>query len=315
MNFNKLPLDSRLIDVPPPEESGYPDELAKYDDESSIREAFGAADRDFPDALDIPESEMRERAAYNDEHDLWAGSYIDRYTNQSPTHECTSHALRCVAEACWNRQRRISLGGPEAGKRLDISAKSASVWFSCLSIYCEANPREWGGANVQQVCRIACDRGFLPDIVQPKDYGFKHTMAGTRGKGGVNQSGDNNGGPYPWPGWYRDDFRDSPDHWEDDDWRETAKHFKPLECVYPRDSHQYRCLLLHGYAIGIGRSGHSVPIIGMKWEGRRWIYPYYDSYDRLLYDSSAYYSGAYSILTMTQPDDWDKPAGQASPGA
>lgn len=303
-------LRNEIVDVVLPDHDGYPDDLAKYDTPEAMRDAFGETATDFPEELWIEPKDRKERAEMNDEMGLWAGNYIDRYTNQSPTHECTSHALRCVAESCWNRQRRIALGGPQDDKRLDISAKSASVWLSCVSIYAEANPREWGGANVQQVCRIAVERGFLPDIVQPRDYGFRHTMCGTRGKGGVNQSGDSNGGPYPWPGWTSgDDFRSYPDHWTDENWRETSKHFRPLECVYPRNTDEFQCLLLHGYGIGIGRSGHSVPIMAMKYDGNRVYYPYFDSYDRTLYDSRAYYSGAYAILSMTQPDDWDKPAG------
>jgi hypothetical protein len=239
----------------------------------------------------------------NDELGLWAGNFIDRFTNQTPTHECTTHAFRVVAEACRNRQRRIALGGPVAGQRLPISAKSASVWLSCISVYAEANPRQRGGANVQQICRIACDRGVLPDKIQPKDYGFRYAMAGTCGRGGINQSSG------PWPGWSGDTFRTRPSEWPDDNWRDEAKHFKPLECVYVRNADEFDCLLLHGYAISIGRKGHSVPVIGIKYEGNRKLYPYFDSYDRILFDSSAYYSGAYSILTMTTPDNWDKPVG------
>lgn len=309
MNFSDLPITNAMVDVVLNHDSGYPDELARLDSPEAMCAAFGDTNREFPDSLWIEPRDRKAKAEENDRLGLWAADYIDRYTNQGggnggySTHECTTHALRAVAEACWNRQRRISLGGPKVGERLPISEESASVWFSCLSIYAEANPREWGGANCQQVCRIACERGFLPDHTQPKNYGFKHTLQGTCGAGGVNQSRGN------FPGWSGSTFRNPPSTWEDSDWRETAKHFKPLECVYPRNTDEFQCLLLHGYAIGIGRSGHSVPIVGMKYEGSRVYYPYFDSYDRLLYDSRAYYSGAYSILTMTAPDDWSKPAG------
>lgn len=284
---------------------GYPEELAKLDTPEAMRDAFGDTAVDFPSNLYIPQNEWRDRADFNDKNGLWAGNFIDRFTNQANTHECTSHALRCVAEACWNRQRRIGLGGPVAGQRLPISADSASVWLSCLSIYSQANPGEWGGANCQQVCEIAVSRGFLPDMIQPKEYGFKHTMHGTRGRGGINQSGN----APEYPSWSGNDFRRKPSHWTDANWRETAKHFRPLECVYPRNTEEFVCCLLHGYAIGIGRSGHSVPIIGIKYSGNSMTFPYYDSYDRTLYDSRAYYSGAYCILSMTSPDDWNKPAG------
>jgi len=303
LDFSKLQLRPELVDQPPPEESGYPEELAKLDTREAMMAAVEEAATDFPQSLWIEPKEWPARAKLNDELGLWAGNYIDRYTNQSPTHECTSHALRTVGESCWNRQRRIALGGPIAGTRKSISAESASVWFSCVSIYAEANPKQWGGANCQQVCKIAAARGFLPDKIQPKDYGFRHTMIGTCGKGGINQSSGS------WPGWSNGIFKVKPSDWADDNWRETAKHFRPLEYVFPRSTEEFVCLLLHGYAIGVGRSGHSVPIIGIKYDGSKRYYPYFDSYDRTLYDSSAYYSGSYCILTMTQPDDWAKPAG------
>jgi hypothetical protein len=140
-------------------------------------------------------------------------------------------------------------------------------------------------------------------VYQPRDYGFKHTMWGTCGKGGVNQSSG------PFPGWRNNTFRQHPEGWADEQWRETARWFKPLECVYPEDSDQFECLLLHGYAIGVGRDGHAVPIVGIKYEGNRTLFPYFDSYDRILFDSRAYYSSAFSILSVVAPDDWDKPAG------
>jgi len=296
-------IDPSLVDVVLPFNTGYPPELAALDTDEAIWGAFGDTSRDFPNSLWVEPRDVRERAAYNDEHGLWAENFWDRFTNQSPTHECTCHALVAVMEACWNRQRRLSLGGPVAGERLPISAESASVWFSCLSIYAEANPRQWGGASVQQVIGIACERGFLPDIIQPKDYGFKHAMQGTYGKGGINQSKGE------WPGWRSGDFIRLPDAWEDDNWKETARHFRPLECVNPRSSEQYDSLLIHGYGIGIGRSGHSVPVGRIVYDGNRKLYRYRDSYDVFRYDSRAYTSGSYSILTCTTPDDWDKPAG------
>ena len=305
MTFNpsNLVVTNDLVDVVLPHHDGYPEHLAKLDTEEAVCSSFGSTNRSFPESLWIEPSERRERARQNDELGLWAGNFIDRFTNQSPTHECTTHAFRVIAEACRNRQRRIALGGPVAGQRLPISAKSASVWLSCISVYAEANPRQRGGANVQQICRIACERGVLPDKIQPRPYKFRHTMAGTCGKGGINQSKG------PWPGWSGNTFRNPPAEWEDDNWRETAEWFKPLECVYIRNEDEFDCLLLNGYPISIGRKGHSVPVVGIKYEGNRKLYPYFDSYDVIRFDSKAYYSGAYTILTMMTPDDWDKPAG------
>lgn len=299
-----VPVDPRLIDVVFPEHDGYPANLAALDTDEAVMRAFGETSREFPSAMLVPKSEWKDRAAENDKLGLWAWNYIDRFTNQSPTHECTCHCLEGVALACWNRQRRINFGGPVAGQRNPLSATSASVWFAVNSIYPEANPGERGGANVQQVIGIACDRGFLPDLIQPRDYKFRHFMWGTRGKGGINQStGD-------WPGWRNDNFLKHPPGWADENWRETAKHFKPLECVNPQNTEQCVSLLLHGYAIGVGRSGHSVPYVKLVWDSNgRMLFAYRDSYDLMRYDSSAAYGGSYSILTMTQPDDYNFPAG------
>jgi hypothetical protein len=270
-----------------------------------MRAAFGATNRDFPQALYVPPSELKDRAKFNDDNGLWAENYWDRFTCQAPTHECTTHALIAVIEAAWNRQRRICLGGPVKDQRLPISAKSSSVWFSQISVYCEANPGQWGGASCQQVIGIACERGVLPDLIQPKDYKFRHHFWGTCGEGGINQSVAPS-----WPGWSGNTFKKTPSDWPDQNWRETAKHFKPLECINPSSEEEYDSLLIHGYAIGIGRSGHSIPVGRIVWDssGRK-MYRYKDSYDVFRYDSRPYTSGAYSVVTMTQPDNWDKPAG------
>lgn len=300
-------VDPSDVDVVLPEPSGYPEEKAKQDTPAAMRSAFGETARDFPASWLVPRSEWKDRAAENDRLGLWAENRWDRFTNQSPTHECTCHALVAVAEAAWMAGQPLNFGGPVAGQRLELSGvtQSISVWFSQNSVYAQANPGKWGGASCQQVIGIACDRGFLPDLIQPKPYSFRHTMWGTCGKGGVNQSRSDT-----WPGWSSNTFIRHPDSWADSNWRETAKHFRPLECVNPENEEQYVSLLLHGRAIGIGRSGHSVPVGRIVWDtSGRMLFRYKDSYDRFLYDSRAYTSGAYSILTMTQPDDWNKPAG------
>jgi hypothetical protein len=291
-------INQNLIDVVLPFDTGYPEELAATDTSEAVVRSFGETSREFPDSLWVEPSEVRARAEQNDELGLWAENYWDRFTNQNPTHECTCHALVAVFEAAWNRQRRISLKGPVAGERLKISAESASVWMAVNSVYPEANPRQWGGASCQQVIGIACRRGFVPDKIQPKNYNFKCSMPGTCGKGGINQSKG------AWPGWRNGDFIV-----DIGDWREVAKHFMPQECVNPKNTAEYDSLLINGCAIGIGRSGHSVPVGRIVYDNGRKLYRYKDSYDVFRYDSRAYTSGAYSIITVKQPDSWDKPAG------
>jgi hypothetical protein len=288
-------IDPRLIDVEFPEHDGYPEELAAEDTRDVLWDCCGDAAREFPSHLWIEPKDWAAWSAENDRLGTWPIDYLDRFTNQSPTHECTTHALRACAESCRNRQRRIKLGPPIAGQRLPVSAQSASVWLSCLSIYSEANPRIRGGANVRQVMEIATRRGFLPDKIQPREWGFRHTLVGTQGKGGINQSGGS---------WVK--LSQFPDGWQ-----ETAKHFRPLEVVFPETWEQTVCLVLHGYAVGVGRSGHSVPYA--RWIPSDNVMAYVDSYDLIRYDSVSSIKrtvgGSYSIISFTTPDDWDKPAG------
>ncbi len=285
------PIDKSLVDVVLPE-SGYPEELAKLDTREALWDMCGEASREFPQSLFIERRDWEEKARENDKNKTWAMNYLDRYTNQNPTHECTCHSLRANFEVARNRHRAINFPeGPKKDFRYAESATSGSVWVSALSIYAEANPGKWGGANVQQVLNIAARRGFLPDKIQPAEYGFKHTLAGTNGQGNSNQSSGE---------WVK--VSNFPSGWE-----ETAKHFKPLEVVFPRSSEEAMCLLLHGYAVSVGRRGHAVPLCG--WDVERKVFPYVDSYNITRFDSSIAWSGSFSIISTTIPDDWAKPAG------
>jgi hypothetical protein len=284
-------IDPSLIDVTLPEHDGYPPDLAAEDTRESLWDAAGESAREFPDAWWIEPRDWADRARENDLHNNWALNYLDRFTNQTPTHECTCHALRAVVEVAWNRQRGIKLGPPVAGQRLPISAQSHSVWFSCLSVYAEANPRIRGGASTRGVMEIAARRGMLPDRTQPRPYSFRHVLTGTAGRGGINQS--------------RGDW--VPVNRFPDGWQGTARQFRPLEVIIPRTWEQTVCCLLQGFAVGHGRSGHAVPLVG--WNPASKVAPYIDSYDVIRYDSvgnlRAGLGSAYCIVSMTVPDRWD----------
>lgn len=291
-------INPALIDVPSPQvgpHDGYPEELAAADTVDALRDACGEAARDFPDALYIDPSNWADKARDNDKYKTWPINYVDRFTNQDPTHECTCHALRAVAEGCRNKQLGIIYpDGPKKGQRYDQS-KQGSVWLSPLSVYAEANPRQWGGAGCQQVLNIACNRGFLPEKIQPAEYGFQHTLQGTTGRGGVNQSS----GP-----WVR--VSGFPDGWQ-----ETARQFKPQEVIITESFEQVVSLVLHGYLIEVGRSGHAIPYA--FWNVSQNAMGYVDSYDVVRYDSKRTVQGCsrggFAIISMTTPDDWAKPAG------
>lgn len=285
------PLDPKLLT------NGTPGYVPDGDTADAKSAACGAASREFPQALWIEAKDRPDKARENDKYHTWGINYVDRFTNQTPTHECTCHDLRTGAEAAYNKQRGIIFpDGPKKDFRYEESAKGA-VWLSPLSIYAEANPGQWGGAGCFQVLEIACRRGFLPDKIQPRDYKFKHYLHGTSGKGNSNQSS----GP-----WVR--LANFPDGWQ-----ETAKLLRPQEVIVTSDPDQALCLLLHGYVLAAyARSGHAIP--PAIWNVANNAIGYVDSYDAVRWDSwntfrSAVRSGVAAITSMTVPDDWLNPAG------
>lgn len=288
---------ANLIDVVLPED-GYPVSLAAGDTRDVLRGVCGDASRDFPAALHIDPKDWPDAARENDKHSTWAFNYLDRFTHQGSSHECTCHSLSRTFEAARNRARGMVYGGPEAGKRLDASSQFGSVWVSPISVYAEANPDQWGGASIRRVLEIATRRGFLPDKIQPRDYGFKHTLHGTAGgTGSINQSA----GPWTSVGRFPEG------------WKETAKHFRVIEVIFPETWEQIVCLVLHGYAVCVGRNGHAIPYT--MWNPEQQVMGYVDSYNLVRWDSlrtlKSAVGGAYTIATVTLPDDWSRPAGDA----
>ena len=290
------PINPALIDVRLPSHDGYPADLAAGDTVDVLKEACGAASREFPEALWIEPEHWEDKARDNDKYNTWGFNYVDRFTNQNPTHECTCHSLSRGCEAARNRQRGVIFSdGPKKDFRYPESAEFGSVWLSPLSIYAEANPRQWGGASIRGVMEIAVRRGFLPEKIQPREYNFKHSLQGTTGAGGLNQSRG------PWVG-----LRSFPTGFE-----ETAKHFRPLEIIFPSSPEQAICLVLHGLLVCVGRDGHAVP--WSFWNAKEQAMGYIDSYDVVRFDSyrkvKSAWQGSYAVATMTTPDDWLKPAG------
>lgn len=289
-------IDPTLIDQKRTEHDGYPEKFEAEDTPDVLRSACGSASREFPKALWIEPRDWADKARENDKYHTWPLNYSSRYTNQSPTHECTCHSLIQNAEACRNRQRGVSfVDGPKKGFRYPETAKFFSVFLAPLSVYPIANPGQWGGANVRQVLEISCKNGILPDKTQPREYGFKHQLQGTTGTGNLNQSKG------PWV--VESQFPQG--------WKETAKWFKPREIIFPGSWEEAVCLVLHGMFVSVGRNGHAIP--WGQWNPTSQVMAYPDSYDVTRYDSlntvKSAWRGAFAIATMTAPDDWDKPAG------
>lgn len=304
MSLNTFaPVDPALVDVPSPEiatspdgHGGYTPALQAADTPDALRACCGAASRDFPEALWVDPKNRADKANENTKNNTWPVNFVDRFTNQNPTHECTCHSLTRNQEGAWNKARGIIYpDGPKKDFRYQES-QLGSVWLSPLSVYAEANPRQWGGAGVIQVLDIACRRGVLPDKIQPADYGFKHQLQGTTGQGNSNQSSGS------WVSVSR--FPDG--------WQETAKNFKPAEVVVDDDWEKALSLVLNGHLVSVGRSGHAIPYA--FWNEKEQVMGYVDSYNVIRYDSlrtvrAACSYGFFSIISVVTPDDWMHPAG------
>lgn len=289
-------VNPRLVDYFPDEHDGYPDELAAEDTPDVLTDVCGSASRAFPRSLWIEPEDWDDKARDNDKYHTWPINYVDRYTSQHHSHECTCHMLRATVEGARNKQRGITFpDGPQKGYRYEESGTYGSVWLSPLSVYAEANPRKWGGANVRRVMEIAVRRGMLPEKVQPAEYGFEHTLVGSAG--GTETPNQATGSWVPLSRF-------------PSGWRETAKHFRPLEVIFPESWEQAVCLVLHGMLVGVGRNGHAVPWAQFNVRDRVMAYP--DSYQVTRYDSlrtvQHAWRGSYAIASVTAPDDWSQPA-------
>lgn len=306
---SQIPIPGNLIDTQeavsnmPDGHCGYTEEHRAGDTFQALRDACGDAARDFPASMWIEERDRAERAQQNDDNRTWAMNFVSGFTNQGAggdgysTHECTCHDLIQNFRVARNKQRGIIYPeGPKVGHRYPASAKG-DVFFSPLSVYAEANPRQFGGAGCIQVLNIACRRGILPDNTQPADYKFKHTLHGTCGKGGINQSRG------PW----------TPVSEFPEGWQETAGLFMPDEVVVTTNWEEALCLILWGYKGSYGRNGHAVGP-GM-WNAASNSYPYPDSYDVVRVDSTATFKravagGIYFIISVKPPNkSWLDPAG------
>lgn len=298
-SFATIPPD--LIDHFPAGHDGYSDRCAAEDTPDALWDACGSASTKFSDDYWIEPKDWPDAARDNDKYRSWAMNFVDRYTWQKSSHECTSHSLRALGESSRNRQRGVFYkDGPKKGFRYPESATNNSVWLSPLSIYAEANPRQWGGASIRGVLSIAIRRGFLPSKTQPRDYGFKHQLHDSAGGGEASNQSIG-----PW----------TPVSRFPSGWQETAKHFRPLEVIFPESWEQAVCLVLHGIGIGVGRSGHAIPWMQALFDSRGnftgLAYP--DSYLVTRVDSAATvrsaWRGSYGIASFTAPDDWERPAG------
>lgn len=274
--------DDNDLDHTPEHTTGYAEDAPQVDTSDNLA---GLGTREFPDHLWIDPKDWKDKARENDKYGLWPEDYINRQTNQTPTHECTTHALLQNMEIAWNRQRE---------------GQGMPFYASALSVYAEANPRQWGGSSMQKTLGIAMRRGMLPEHNGPDGTNqrelYKHTLNLSSGRD------DEQGGP-----WVR--LSNFPDGWND-----TSRHFKPLEVINIRTWEQSVCVILNGICDSVGRRGHAIPYVKIVWRDGRLYARYSDSYRVFRYDSvsniRAGVGGSYGIVTTTTPDDWSRPAGK-----
>lgn len=274
--------DEALLDFVHPEETGYSEDVSKHD---GIEAFADAGFIDFPSELYVDPKDYDKFAEERDATKTWALDFSNRFTNQSPTHECTTHAFIQGFECTYNMQ----LGG-----------LFYPVWVSPLSLYSEANPRVRGGAIVKEIARIALRRGVLPEYNGPNGQGtqrqfFKHTLNCSAG------NSDRDGGP-----WVA--LRNFPEGWES-----TAACFMPDKIINIRYWEEHMSLLFRGYCVPNGRSGHSIPHMRAVKQGGNWYSCYKDSYDILRYDSIRNVrngvGSAYCIMSVKRPVAPDRPCG------
>jgi len=263
-------------------DTGYPDALAGLDTSDALA---GLGTREFPDHMWVEPSDWKDVARQNDENGTWPEDYRVRHGSQGNSHECTCWSLMQNLEIAISRQRQ---------------GTHHAVWLSPLSCYAEANPRQWGGSYMQKTLGICIERGMLPAHNGPDGVGsqklkFTHTLNQTSGLSDPSEGGG------PWVPLSR-----FPDGWKD-----TARHFRPLEVINPRSYEQIVSLLLNGIAVSVGRSGHAIPYVQVVWRNGQLHAKYADSYRVHRFDSvrmvKSAVGGAYGIVTTTIPDDWGNP--------
>lgn len=288
-------LNPKLIDQPPPSDSGYSKELKERDTVDVLKEACGDALREFPKEWWVEPRDWEDFARDNDRYKTWPRNRHLAHSHQGNSHECTAHSHQKGFTVARNKAMGLILPDIQPGLFSAESMRFGCVQVSPLSLYGIVNPGEWGGAMIRDVLNASIKYGFLPDPKQPRDYGFKHTLHSTTGP----TNGTQTGGRFV-PG---NRFPDGCD--------ETRRWLRVDEVIFPSSLEEAVCIVLWGHCVHVGRDGHAVP-----WDyfhARDKAIGYLDSYNRFLADSwnvARYaWQGSYAIISVTTPDDWLKPCG------
>ena len=273
-------IDPKLIDVELP--------FAGLDGGDSENELLstGNAVKPFPAKYRIDKSEWRDRIHEQEKHNASAERFSARLFDQGDSHECVYHQLCQGMEIARNRQ----MGGTDH-----------AVYLSPLAGYTRATGgRRYGGSNVRDSLTLAIEEGMLPEFDGPggdnEQYKkFKHTVQQTSGRDEDH-----------WPTTGFITPRRLPEGYE-----KTARHFRVLEAYTIGDEVDHISSLLRGWAVGNGRSGHSILHARAVISDRDKILSrYLDSYKIARYDSLRMLGGGYCIRSVTMPDDPTQPVGE-----
>jgi len=263
------------IDVVLPDETGL-DPASEHEDQSDEYARSGIF-QEFPVSWIIPVSKWKEAAAEARAAKTMADDWCMRMTNQSPTHECVTHATMQAFESCINRSYGMNGKAP---------------YVSPLSIYLIANPGVRGGTTLSRALNIAHERGFLPDRHGPagplSQVGkYPVTLHTTAGRDSVD------GGP-----WVKDSTLPANQN-------EVRSGFRVLTAFNIRTLEQWVSAVIRGFAVVYARSGHCIPGTLVDFNGNDLIGGYRDSYRIIRWDSASTIrravGSAFAIAAVTKP--------------
>lgn len=270
------------IDVVLPDETGL-NPASEHEDQSDEYARSGIF-QEFPSSWIIPLAKLKEMVREAREAKTMADFWCMRMTNQSPTHECVTHATMQAFEACLNRSYGMNGRAP---------------YVSPLSIYLICNPGVRGGTTLSRALNVAHERGFLPDrhgpagpLTQVGKYPV--TLHTTAGRDSVD------GGP-----WVKDSALPANQN-------DVRAGFRVLTAFNVRTLEQFWSGVARGVVIVYARSGHCIPGTLIDFRGDELIFGYRDSYRIIRWDSASTVrralGSAFGIAATTKPP---KPLGGA----
>lgn len=274
-----MEVDPAMIDV----EDFASDGLLEADPDEE--RAFGSR---FPSELLIPRDRWRDRIEQIRDSNPFVDSphprealmanYTPKVFDQHPESSCVLNASAGAIMRVYARQ--VGMG-------------ARWVVLSPMATYCQMTHRRHSGTYMWRALEYTQKDGMIPSS-DYKDQAtiFRHTF--------------HENTPWSRP-------NDLPDGW-----KQTARHFRPLEWLRIDNEEQFGSSLLHQCPIVYGRSGHSMVAEDLVLDGRNFLARTCDSYGfrnrdgtGRIYDSRRKWStaGAWALRAVNMPHDVAMPAG------